>query len=136
MTLRAATALGVAGLALLVLGGRGCGVVTPAPIAASGYNVLVVEETADRGALPPEQLAALTSTTIREWIEKQPGTVLVVDKDADVSVLTEPWQQAFRRPHATLPWIVVSNGVTGYEGPLPGTVDELQALLERYRVRQ
>lgn len=31
-----------------------------------------------------------------------------------------------------LPWVIISNGKSGYEGPLPGTADEFLALLKRF----
>lgn len=47
------------------------------------------------------------------------GGFLKLDKDADVSGL-EAWVGlAWRRPRATLPWLIISNGTTGYEGPIP-----------------
>ncbi len=54
------------------------------------------------------------------------------DKDVDATAESQLWQDALKRPRKSTPWIIVSNGKTGYEGPLPeGWVDTL-ALLKKY----
>jgi hypothetical protein len=60
----------------------------------------------------------------REW--------RIWDKDVDPSQESAVWQAAMKRPRASVPWLLVSNGKTGYEGPLPGTADDLLALLKKY----
>jgi hypothetical protein len=53
--------------------------------------------------------------------------------NADASKESPVWQQVFARPRKSLPWLVVSNGTpAGYEGPLPGGVDEMLKLLQQY----
>jgi hypothetical protein len=42
------------------------------------------------------------------------------------------WCKALKRPMESLPWIIISNGKTGYEGPLPKTTDELIELVDKY----
>ena len=42
------------------------------------------------------------------------------------------WQDAMKRPHPTLPYLIVSNGKSGYEGPLPTSVDEAMTILKKY----
>ena len=32
----------------------------------------------------------------------------------------------------SLPWLIVSNGRSGYSGPLPLTIDETMQILKRY----
>ncbi len=56
----------------------------------------------------------------------------MLDKDTDVSSLAAHWQAAMKRPRGSLPWIVVSNGTTGYEGPLPANLDATTALVLKY----
>lgn len=133
---RAALLVLAIGVALLMSGNRSCGVVPtlPPPIDAPGYNVLIVEETADRGQMTEDQVAILTSVQLRTWIDQQPGTLMILDDDAPIEQLAKPWQEAMKRPRASLPWLIVSNGQTGWEGPLPADVAATQAVLEAQRV--
>jgi hypothetical protein len=52
--------------------------------------------------------------------------------DVDASGESKLWRDALARPRKSLPWIVVSNGKTGFEGPLPGNAAEMLALLKKY----
>jgi hypothetical protein len=57
--------------------------------------------------------------------------------DAQMGSLPEPLRVAYRATvnHASgrLPWIAISNGVTGHSDALPASVDETLALLERFK---
>ena len=114
--------------------------VDPAPIPDPGFRVLVVLESSDRMKLPAGQLASISSAEfdsyIREKCAKGPDGKTperrIWDKDVGVSQESIIWQNAFKRPRSSLPWIVVSNGKTGYEGPLPATHSEIMALLKKY----
>lgn len=112
--------------------------VDPAPIPDAGLRVLIVYETAELTKIPRDQLAILYDQTFRDWLSglvvKGPDTRTpewrVYDKDA---VVTEPvWQAALARPRKQVPWLVVSNGKTGWEGPLPATVADTRAIIQRY----
>ena len=37
-----------------------------------------------------------------------------------------------KRTRSSVPWLVVSNGVTGFEGPLPATEAEITAILTQF----
>jgi len=52
----------------------------------------------------------------------------------DQNVLTTGtiWEQAMARPRTALPWILISDGVRGYEGPLPATITETLVLLRKF----
>ena len=108
----------------------------PAPIPLEGFRVLIVYETAELGRLTGAQRAILTSTKVREYLAAKcakDGTqpaFRVYDKDV---VPELPWlKDAFKRPRSSLPWIVVSDGKTGYEGVLPADVDATLELLRKY----
>lgn len=114
----------------------------PAPIPADGFRVLMIVETAEMGKLPAAQQAALYSATVRKYLNdhcvmgpdgKTPERRMW-DYDTDVSGESKVWQDAMaRKPEKSkLPWIIVSNGKTGYEGPLPANADAFLELLKKY----
>lgn len=115
----------------------------PAPIPLSGLRVLILEETSNRQSLPPSQVSVLTSGEIRGYLNTKCAKnaagspeYRVLDIDNNVSALEKHWQDAVdsykKLPSKTLPWLIVSDGKTGYQGPLPVTVDETMTLLKKY----
>lgn len=105
----------------------------PAPIPGQGLKVLIVEETSARKDLPPSQLAILTSTKLRGWLKEHNGELKTWDQDVDAKYADESWKSALSMPRESLPWIYISNGKSGFTGPLPKSVDETVALLEKYQ---
>lgn len=104
-------------------------------------RVLIVEETAERSKLPAPQLAALFSEALYDYLSARcvPGPDgktpewRVFDKDADLSRSGEAWRKAFARERKSLPWLVILSGETSvFEGPLPGNLPDLLALLKRF----
>lgn len=113
---------------------------SPAPIPEAGYRVLIIEETADRGKLPKSQVTVLASTTLREYLNakcaKGPDGKTPewrqFDDDVDLKNESSIWQAALKRERASLPWIIISTGKSGFEGPLPTTEDDALKLLKKY----
>lgn len=112
----------------------------PEPTPQPGkLRVLIVEETADRGKMPPAQQEILFSLAIRTYIKTacskhSDGTpdFRLYDDDTDVGK-DLPWlQSAMKEPRNSLPWIVLSNGSTGYSGPLPADEAATLELLKKY----
>lgn len=112
----------------------------PAPIPAAGLRVLMVFETAEATKLPPAQQAILYGAEMRAMLNSK-CTVgadgktkewRIYDKDLSMANESKLWQDAMARPRTTVPWIIVSNGTDGYEGPLPATVDEAKKLVEKF----
>lgn len=112
----------------------------PAPIPVAGFRVLIIEETADRPRLPVTQMAVLFSKTIRDYLDRKcvvgnDGKTRewrIWDKDTDASAEARHWGEALKRPRKDTPWIVISDGKTGYEGPLPANVEATMTLLRQY----
>lgn len=102
----------------------------PAPIAEAKFNVLLIEETEDREKLNQDQANLIDSLVWREYVESKGGDWQSLDVHAPGEL--PKWQEAMKRPRTSLPWVIVSNGNTGFEGPLPATIDELMALLRTY----
>jgi hypothetical protein len=112
----------------------------PAPIPEAGFRVLMVYETATVGELPKEQSSVLFSKKVRDYLDQKcvvgsdnkTKEWRIWDKDVDASGAGAVWAKAMNRDRKSIPWIVISNGKTGFEGPLPGTVDETIKLLKKY----
>lgn len=109
--------------------------VDPTPIPEPGFRVLIVYETA---AVSPQIASILSADAIRSYAREKcvkDGTTpafYTFDKDADTTKFF-PWVgKAMARPRTALPWILISNGTSGFEGPLPGTVSETLALMRKY----
>ena len=108
------------------------------PMPGQGFRVLIVRETADLGTLTPQQVSIFTAKDVRDYLNSK--TVLegnqrayrIWDKDTDISREAAHWKEAMARPRTTLPWVLISNGKDGYEGPLPKNVDEMMTLLRKY----
>lgn len=112
----------------------------PAPIPVAGLRVLIVEETGERSKLPANQALILGSTVIRSWLNSacakgadgKTPEYRIFDKDVSLAAESKVWQDAMARPRTQVPWLIISNGKTGYEGALPATVDETLALLKKF----
>lgn len=98
----------------------------PPPIKVERLSALVVsEQTGDQSLV----LQAVPTVMLSEGVECR-------NLDDDLTDLTsEPgWAQAaFKRPRASLPWIVVLSPDDWFEGPLPATVDELRTLVREHK---
>jgi hypothetical protein len=106
---------------------------TPDVLPVSGLHVLIVEEMDSRSTLPASQVSIFTSTELRSWLTTNNAQWRMFDDDVPTDQLEQKWKDALARPRATLPWITLSNGRTGWEGPLPKTVAETITLMEKYR---
>lgn len=112
----------------------------PAPIPLAGFRVLMVYESADLSKMPAAQQAVLFSKSIRDYMNSKcpvgpDGKTRewrIYDKDVDLTAEAKTWRDAMARPRASVPWIVISTGTSGYEGPLPANAAEALALLQKY----
>ena len=112
----------------------------PAPIPVDGFRVLVVYESAELPKLPPQQQAVLYARSVRDYRDAKCAVGpdgktrewRMWDKDSDASGEAKHWQDALKRERKSVPWIIVSTGKGGYEGPLPASVAETLALLKKH----
>lgn len=106
-----------------------------APIPEPGFRVLIVYETAAISDLPDyvfhqDLRTYLTTHCVRgannvaEWRMVDPQVVTAPDSAI--------WAKALGRDRKSLPWLLISDGKHGYEGPLPKTKDEALTLLRKY----
>ena len=114
----------------------------PAPIPVPGFRVLIVEEVMNRAALPTSQRLILTSVApngVRAFCEAncvlgpdgKTREFRIYDQNVNMTKESSLWQDAMKRPRTSLPWLIVSNGTTGYEGPLLKTAEDTVALLKK-----
>jgi hypothetical protein len=110
------------------------------PIPGNGLRLLAIYDPATLGKLTPAQLDVLNSETVRGWLRSHaavgPDGKTVESRflpsNEDMTNESKLWQDAFKRPRASLPWLIISNGKTGYEGPLPATVNDMMTLMQKY----
>lgn len=115
-------------------------VTPPAPIADDGVYVLVVYESGDLQKLPPKQAALLTSQLFRDELDAvctmgsdgKTKNWRMWDQNVDLTNVSPVWQKVMSRPRASVPWIVISNGKTGYEGVLPSNLEDALALVKKW----
>lgn len=110
----------------------------PPPIPGEGFRVLILLESADRSKLTPAQLNAIDGGATIDYLNKhcvkEGGTRnwpewRVWDVNIDASKASSLWQSALTQgltgimKHSgqlpVYPWVVVSNGKAGYNGPMP-----------------
>jgi hypothetical protein len=108
--------------------------------AAPAFRCLIVYESADLSKLPPAQLTAITSAAVRDYLnahcvagpDGKTKEWRVWDQNVNTANESPMWQKVMARSRASVPWIVIGNGTSGYEGPLPQTTDAVLALLRKY----
>jgi hypothetical protein len=114
---------------------------TSPPIAGPGFKVLIVYEIKRKADVVNIIQAAKVLAYLRaNCAVGGPGgrtpEYRILAQTTDMSTAEKEWQDAMKRPRASLPWIIISNGtngVTSYEGPLPGSADDTVALLKKVK---
>lgn len=119
----------------------------PVPIPGQGFRVLFVVESKDLSTNPSPQIQAIYSKQVAEYLNShtvkdgQQPEWRVFDKDTVMDAAPQVWKDAMARAngavdpktkYTTLPWLIVTNGKTGYEGPVPANVTELMKKLKEY----
>ena len=112
--------------------------VVPAPIPVDGFRVLIVYETSDK--MTAEFQAIILGKEVRDYLaakcvkgpDGKTPEFRIMDKDSVVKDESKLWQDAMLRPRQSVPWLLVSNGRTGFEGPLPATVADTLIILRKH----
>lgn len=112
----------------------------PAPIPAAGFRVLILYESAELSKIPPDQRQIIFSKDVRDYLnakciagaDGKTKEWRMFDKDTDVSSETSIWQAAMQRHPLSLPWMLISTGTSGFEGPLPANPADALTLLKKY----
>lgn len=113
---------------------------SPAPIPLPGLRALFIYESAELAKMPASQQLVLTSQLVRDYLnskcavgpDNRTKEWRFYDKDTDLSADGKAWQDAMKRPRTQVPWLIVSNGKEGYEGPLPENEAKTLELLKKY----
>ncbi len=112
-----------------------------APIKAPGNRVLIVYSEKGKDKLPAKQQAILTAKGVRDYLNGKCTAdpdrsdwkaFRIWPEDTVTTDVHKTWKDAMARPRKGLPWIIISTGTKGYEGPLPDDVDATLALLKKY----
>lgn len=114
----------------------------PPPIPnVTGLHVMIVYDEVEQ--LPTSQQRILYGPEFETWLnanlpkgpDGEPTRRMYPDA-TDVSGDEEKWKTAFnlapKDDLSKLPWLILSNGKTGYSGPLPLTIEETIKLAEKY----
>lgn len=117
----------------------------PAPIPLAGLRVMIVEEQSERHKLSAGHQSIMFGKPFRDYLNsvctagvKVPAKKewRIYEKDMDVSADGEHWAKALARPKTSYPWIVISNGTSGFEGSLPSDPQAAMELINKYKVQQ
>ena len=114
--------------------------VNPSPFVGEGLRCLIVYETADLTRMPAAQQQILFAKSIRTYLDSKSPLGIdgkthdwrIYDQNIDTTADSQVFKDAMNRPRKSVPWIIVGNGKTGFEGPLPATVDDTLTLLRKY----
>jgi hypothetical protein len=103
-------------------------------------HVLIIYDSSKVMNLPPSQIKVIYDQKLRTFLDSV--TVMgpdgktreyrIWDEGIVLTNVAQYWKDVMARPHPTIPWIVISTGTTGYEGPLPGSTVETIELIEKY----
>lgn len=103
-----------------------------APIPVAGLHVLIVFDKNNPTSLTAAQHNAIYGEKVDTYLRAKAKDYRIYDKDVPLANVPKVWKDAMARPRKSLPWIIVSNGTTGEELPLPSGTEELMLLLKRY----
>ena len=114
------------------------------PIGVPGNRMLIVYESGERSKYPAEQSLILNSGVLAEYLDEKCATASdghpewrIWDKDVKLSNVDGPlveqvWVDAMELPRDSLPWLIVTNGKTGYSGALPQSEAETLKIIKKY----
>lgn len=105
-----------------------------APFPADGLHVLIVYESTKMNGLTAEQRAIIAGADIRGALNAAaPGKYRIYDQDADLQFVEQVWKDAMAVPRQSVPWLVISNGKAGYNGPLDMSAAKFREMLSEFK---
>lgn len=109
-----------------------------APITEPGFRVLIVYESKDLSKLPAAQQAILFDQDVRAYLtakcvkgaDGKTSEWRMVDPNVVVAPDSVVWAKALARERKALPWLIVSDGKRGFEGPLPANKADAMKIIK------
>lgn len=113
---------------------------TPSPSVTDGKRCILIYESAELSKLPEKQRQILTAKVVRDYLrakcDKEPDgktpSCGFFDKDDALDGYSPKLSSLMKRERKQVPWVIVGNSKTSYEGPLPASLDEFMTLLKKY----
>lgn len=116
---------------------------TPNPIPGDKNRVLIMYESSELSNLPSSQSLQITSGNLRAYLNKKclvgpdgkTPEYRIWDKDVDLTNTAQVWKDAMasaKKDGFRTPVLAVSNGKTGWVGPMPVTEAETLVILKKY----
>ena len=104
------------------------------PIPDTGLHILMIYESSEYNKLKPQQKEIVESATNRQYLNQVTnGNFRWLDQHTNYTDPENKWRKALERPRDSLPWMIISNGVTGFEGSMPNSMEELKGTIEIYK---
>ena len=107
-------------------------IVIDPPMPVEKLHVLIIEETANRGSLLPEQALILQSVALRRYVQQVGGEFRQIDDDVVPDKMDKVWQDAWKLERGDSPWWIVSNGKGGVNEKLPANLDVAMQTLQKW----
>jgi len=114
----------------------------PSPFEAPGIRSIFYFRDMDMMNYTPDQRAAILGVPWREYLKRicADDTALasgkgftMIQPGGDFSLAPALWKKAAERPtslSADAPWMIVGNGKSGFEGPMPKTTAEIKKIFK------
>jgi hypothetical protein len=114
---------------------------TPTPTPIKALKILFVTNEKDKTKLPAGQINTLYGVPFREWLNSvtpmgpdgKTHDWNIWDQSTDASAMPQIWQDWLKRPHASLPWVILGDesGVA-FEGPVPADPTATKTLIQKF----
>ena len=105
-----------------------------APFPADGLHVLIVYESANNRQLTADQREIMGGADTRAFLDGvAPKRYRIYDQNSDLQFAPKVWQDAMAVPRTSLPYLVISNGTTGFQGPLDMTPAKFRELVSEHK---
>ncbi len=98
------------------------------PFPGEGKRLLIVYQTEQAMSnAPPSQSIIMLSTRLRKWLDGNAIEYRFLDADVTIQTGDKKWSEALSIPRQSYPWVMYSNGVTGFSKPLQSSIEELKS---------
>jgi hypothetical protein len=109
---------------------------TPAPIPLAGFRVLIVY---DPATITPDQQGIVFGKKVRDYLQAKcvvgadgkTKDFWILQKSLDVSAAPKWIGDAMQRHPGAGAYMLVSDGKTGYDGPIPANADAALAIMQK-----